>query len=228
MCGRFTVTGAHDIAREFQAELDGGTFQPRFNVAPTQRSYCLRVRAGRRVIQRLHWGFWGPKGLVINARSERAPASLMFADSFFQRRCGVVTDGFIEWSGRAGSREPYWLRRPDKRPVLLAGLWRRDVDPNTTEARDSFVVVTTAANDLVATIHDRMPAVLRDDDVETWLRPAPSDPRERPAFIAMLSRTLRPADERVLSMHPISTRINGAAVDDPGCLEPRAEQQRLF
>lgn len=230
MCGRFTVTGAHDVARELQAELIGGVFRPRYNVAPTQRSYCLRLEQGRRVIRSLRWGFSGPKGLVINARSERAPASLMFADAFFHRRCGVVADGFLEWSGPSNHRQPSWFRRPDKRPLVFAGLWRTNENGNDNDADDvdSFVVLTTAPNQLVASVHDRMPAIVDPADVDTWLAPPPDDPRQRPAFIARLSATLRPADDELLTAYPVSTRVNRADFDDPACLAPRAEQRSLF
>lgn len=211
-----------EIADDLEAEIDPALatslpnqHRPRFNIAPSDRHLMLIAGPTARP-HRITTGIWGfPKstgtGLVINARSETAATRPMFAAAFAKSRCVIPADGFYEWrNGEDGQREPLWFRRADGRLLLLAGLFDRE---------GHFVVLTTRPNATVATVHDRMPAILQPPQLAAWL--AGSKPPH-----------LVPADEGVLIASLASRRVNSITNDDPGCLTPdppvQPRQLRLF
>jgi putative SOS response-associated peptidase YedK len=226
MCGRLTLIrdDLDAVAAELQAAVSAETranFRPRYNVAPTDRHLLLRPATGSPVLLLETWGFLRPgtggkaAGLAINARSETAPFVALFREGFARHRCVVVTDGFYEWRGPKGSREPLWISRQDGDLLLLAGL----SDRTAGDPEGRFTILTTAPNRMVAAIHDRMPAILSREHARAWL--------ERPDPVL-----LAPAAEDVLQSRLVSDRVNSAQNDDAGCLLPPPAfprgQLRLF
>src|SRR6185436_10257755 len=94
-----------------------------------------------------------------------------FRDPFKRRRCLVLVDGFYEWPRKPSKdRRPRYIRFADRRVFALAGLWDRWSDRRTGIAVDSCTIVTTEANDLLASVpHDRMPVILDEDAQDAWL-----------------------------------------------------------
>ena len=84
----------------------------------------------------------------------------MFRRSLLERRCIVPTTGFYEWDGQ---KRKYHFRLPGQDRLYLAGLW------NTFQGEERFVILTTAPNDTIINVHDRMPVLLTDDEVTPWL-----------------------------------------------------------
>jgi putative SOS response-associated peptidase YedK len=207
-----------DVADELDALYDEPlriVYRPRYNVAPTDQHPVLRLVQDRRWLLPAAWGFakpGGARGVIINARSETAAVRPPFRTAFADGRCVVPADGFYEWTTEEDGRRPIWFHRRDGRLLLLAGL----LEEAAPGAR-RFTVLTTAANDFVRTVHDRMPAILDASDVDAWLREG------RPGL-------LRPAPEAALIATPVSKRVNAVKNDDPACLGPPEEepQQRLF
>ena len=91
----------------------------------------------------------------------------------------------------------------------IAGLWENWKDPASGEWIRTFAVITTDANELVADIHDRMPAIFALGEYTRWLSDEP-DPRE----------LMRPFTAGLMRMWPISTRVNKPENDDPSIIEP--------
>ena len=220
-----TLTSANwvTVAEELLATGSPETMawlHPRFNVAPTQlHPVVIPGQEGGNVLTLASWGFPGNQQtpLVINARAETIASRPMFKSAVARHRCVVVTDGFIEWRKTPTARQPLWFRRPEGMPLYLAGIYT----PACATAKESparFVVVTTAANQLVSAVHERMPAVLSPQDALRWLNAPRLD-------------LLAPAPETWLQSTEVSTRINSAANDDPDCLafpSTRREQLALF
>ncbi|HEY2746583.1 MAG TPA: SOS response-associated peptidase [Polyangia bacterium] len=211
MCGRASLTTPdwETIRAILDAAPDAeeaAAYAPRYNVAPTQLHPILRVVDGARRLQRGSWGLPPIENrAVINARAESvASPSSMWAEALRQRRCVVPVDGFYEWSGE----QPFWFHPPDGGLLLLAGLWEQGPD------RARFVIVTTAANALVAEAHDRMPAILPPACIADWLA--------RPAL-----ELLVPARLEALQARAVSTRVNSTANDDPRLLEPVRPRTQL-
>ena len=216
MCGRFTLTVAtfDELCALLGVPPDvdaAAVFRPRYNVAPTD-THIILCEDGRRHLAPAVWGL-GEKP-QINARSETADSRPTFRTAFARTRCVVPTDGFFEWTA---DRQPLWFHRKDGGLLLMAGLYERDRD------QLRFTILTTAANDLVAPVHDRMPAILAPEQLDAWLgRTAPSK----------LRALLKPAPTDWLIATEVSPRVNSVANDDPACLEPPSpktpKQLRLF
>ncbi|MCQ4863518.1 SOS response-associated peptidase [Pseudoflavonifractor phocaeensis] len=101
--------------------------------------------------------------MVINARAEGALDKPMFRKSLLERRCVAPATGFFEWNAQ---KQKHIFRLPDSPVLYLGGFW------NTFQGEERFVILTTAPNETIVNVHDRMPVVLREDEVEPWLRDA--------------------------------------------------------
>lgn len=221
MCGRFAQQRpASELAELFAAAPLGEDAQPRFNVAPTSSALVVVERDDRRAIMSYRWGLiphWAesPKiaARTFNARSETLAASPMFRDSFRRRRCLVPVDAFYEWQRHERAHQPYVVRRRDGAPLALAGLWSGWRDPETDEVHRTFTIVTTAANELIAPLHDRMPAILTPDEWARWLEPTAIDPAE-------LLGLLVPADPDPLEVYAVGRAVNDVRNDGPDLLRP--------
>jgi putative SOS response-associated peptidase YedK len=223
MCGRYTLSTPSDLLRELYELESVEELQPRFNIAPTQEAPVIRLDAEKQVRQLdlLRWGlipFWAKDRSIgnrmINARAETVAEKPAYRASFRKKRCLVVADGFYEWQATGGPKQPYFFHRGDGEPFLIAGLWDRwqkgDGPPVET-----FTILTTGANEVVAPIHDRMPVILDEASYDTWLDPRLDD-------TALLSRVLVPAPPTLLVSVPVSTYVNSPANEGPKCVEPLA------
>ena len=220
MCGRFTLTVHQlgDVVEQLDATIDAillDDFRPRYNVAPGERHWLLRSKEGRRQIIPADWGLinhWAKDPRVaykqINARAETLAERPAYRDAFRSRRCIIPADGFYEWRGPKGQREPLWFHPAEGGLLLLAGLYEGWMDPVTGEVKKTFTIVTTEPNDLVRPIHDRMPAIVPAHRLDEWLV------GEAP------QKVLGPAADDMLVMDPASPRLNRAGEDDPDLLDP--------
>jgi putative SOS response-associated peptidase YedK len=135
----------------------------------------------------------------INAKCETVRTLPTFRDAYRLRRCILPVDGFYEWKAIKGQRakQPYAIAMKDGSPFGIAALWENWKDPASGEWIRTFAVITTDANELVADIHDRMPAILPPEGYTRWLSDEP-DPRD----------LMRPFSTGLMRMWRISTRVN--------------------
>jgi putative SOS response-associated peptidase YedK len=142
--------------------------------------------------------------------SETAAEKPAFRDAMKLRRCLIPADGFYEWE-KLGTRvkQPYNFGMADDSLFAFAGLWERWRDP-AGEFIETFTILTTKPNSLVAGIHDRMPAILKSEDYELWLDPGVTN-------VVLVADTLKPFDSRLMKKWPVSTRVNRADNDDSEC-----------
>ena len=223
MCGRFSQQRpASELAEIFSAEPLVDDPGPRYNVAPTDGALVVVQREERRAITSYRWGLiphWADSAKVgsrmFNARAETLTASPAFRDSLRRKRCLVPVEAFYEWRREADIRQPYTIGRTDGRPLILAGLWDGWRDPATDTVRRTFTIVTTAPNETMAAIHNRMPAMLADEDWATWLDPGVVDPGELLAIIGA-------GREPELVIRPVSRLVNDARNDGPELVAPLA------
>jgi putative SOS response-associated peptidase YedK len=226
------TTDPAEVARIFDAEsaldADDEDAGPRYNVAPTQPLTVVTQRADEgRLVEQHRWGLVPSfsKSLKdgakrINARAETVATSPSFRTSFRKRRCIVPSDGFYEWRRTGGPKQPYFLHPPERAVLAMAGVWAVWKDPQTGLWVPSAAVITTGANRLVSSIHDRMPVLLPREAWDDWLDPELDDPE-------YLQSLLEPAPDDVLDMYPISTRVNNVRNEGPELLEPAAEAPPL-
>ena len=220
MCGRFQLKAEQDWMVEFGLP-EPPDITPRYNIAPTQDIVAIRREAGgMRRAGLLRWGLVpsfaedpAVGNRMINARAETVASKPAFREPFQKRRCLVPADGFYEWRRVGGARDPYLLKMRDGRTFAFASVWDRW---GRDAARiESCAILTTAANELVTPIHDRMPVILDRSDYDLWLDP---DAREED-----LHGILRPFPAAEMMAVPVSARVNSTAVDDPECERPVAD-----
>jgi putative SOS response-associated peptidase YedK len=220
MCGRFTLEksiGSLGSLFHIQAVAE----QPaRYNIAPTQPIVAVRQSEEDREpeLVMLRWGLipaWAKEPaampLLINARSETAASKPAFRTALRRRRCLVPADGFYEWQQTAGRKQPFHMRRRDGAPFALAGLWERWEGPDG--CIDSCALLTTAANELMRPIHERMPVILDPPDYGLWLDPAVQD-------VELIQSLLRPYPAEAMIAYPVSPAVNNARNDVPQCILP--------
>ena len=235
MCGRFVSSSTSDeIAQYFDAEAEPESAIPAsWNVAPTDDIYVVRQDGGVRKVAPHHWGlvpFWAKTPAVgnkmINARAEGLADKGAYRAAFQHKRCIVPADGFYEWRKIPGQKvkQPYLIRRTDGEPLAFAGLWEqwRGPDKKRGEELRSATIITTTPNELLATIHDRMPVILPSSAWDEWLDPDNAD-------LDLLGKLLVPAPAPVLTMHPVSTEVSnvrnqGAHLADPVEPDPPVPQ----
>lgn len=228
MCGRYTQTaGFEELAERFC--LSGGDpgLAPRWNQAPGQDApVIVGGEDGPRLVL-MRWGLvpsWsreGPAGFTaINARSETAAQRPAFKGPLRASRCLVPADGFYEWAGgKAAGRAPLRFALAGGGHFAMAGLWDRWEGEGGPLL--GFAILTTGANDLVARLHGRMPAILAPGDEDAWLDPKRSDPEQ-------LGPLLRPLPAKSMTAAPASARVNRPQNEGPGLLEPGPSQGELF
>lgn len=229
MCGRFTlITPAEALAEQFQL-FEIPSLAPRYNIAPTQPVAAVRrvPGDGQRELVLLRWGlvpFWakdpGIGARMINARSETVAERPAFRAAFRRRRCLVLADGFYEWRRLERGKQPFYVRLRDERPFAFAGLWEHWEGPDEA-AIDSCTLLTTEPNDLIRSVHSRMPVILAPKDYDLWL-----DPGLQKA--ELLRPLLRPYPSEGMLAYPISTWVNKPKNDSPRCIEPLTQSQKTL
>jgi putative SOS response-associated peptidase YedK len=223
MCSRYSLTSPAEAVRSYFGARTDHEFPPRYNIAPTQPALIIRNSArGEREAVLVRWGLipaWvkDPKqyATMINARSETAAEKPSFRGPMRHRRCLVPTDGFYEWSGPAKSRQPHLISRarPDGNAHLfaMAGIFEHWVGADGSEL-ETMAILTVDANATVGAIHDRMPVILAPADFETWLDC-------RPGTAETVTGMMRPAPDDLLTLRPVSPRLNNSRNDGPELLE---------
>ena len=229
MCGRYTLSAPGPLLAELFELAAAPELTPRYNIAPTQVAPVIRQMPEGRLLAFLRWGLvppWSqdPAGgpVLINARADTASEKPAFREALRQRRCLVPADGFFEWQQASGKKQPILFREQHERPFAFAGLWERWVGADGA-AIESFTVLTTEPNALVAPVHDRMPVIVPPSRYGLWLDPAVRDPQA-------LREVLVPYPAEAMKAHAVDARVGSPAHDDAGLLEPveQVQQLRLF
>ena len=114
------------------------------------------------------------------------------------------------------AKQPYYLRLQDERPFALAGLWDRWHGGGEDGPLETCTIITTEANEVTCPIHNRMPAILAEDDYSLWLDPDMQDRQ-------VLERLLRPFSSKPMCGTPVSTHVNYVRNDDPRCIATQLE-----
>lgn len=215
MCGRTSLFVPQSVLEDQFDATAVEPITPRYNIAPGDELATIQNDASDE-IDLLEWGLlpsWvddpsnSPK--PINARAETVAEKPMFRDAFEKRRCLILADGFYEWKGQRGSKQPYRITRTDDRPFAFAGLWEQ-YEESSGETLETVTIITTDANEVVANVHDRMPVMLEESDEETWLTGSDEE---------VLQGVLDPYPANQLRAYPVSKRVNNPANDSAEVIE---------
>jgi len=224
VCGRYTLAtpSPADVRARFpiREELE---IRRRYNVAPGDDVLAVTTdRDGAPRGELLRWGLvpsWskGPgSGLkMINARVETVAERPAFRRAFERYRCLVVADGFYEWRRQPpGPKQPFHITPAGGGVFAFAGLWSIWY-PEDGDRLRSCTILTTAPNEAIAPLHDRMPVILAPGAEERWLDPS------TPCVELFELLAGLPADQT--AVRPVGPAVNDARYDGPECLAPTAD-----
>ena len=233
MCGRYRLSRRKQVVEEyFDTAPWDYDWSPRYNIAPTQPVPVIRQhpKESFRQLSLMKWGLiphWAKDPSIsastINAKSETAATKPAFRDPLKFRRCLIAASGFYEWKRTGTSKQPYCIEVNEGELFAFAGLW-----DGWKNAAGQWIktcsILTTIPNAVTATVHDRMPVILRPDSYDMWL-----DPRMQ--NLAAVCELLKPYDAALMRCYPVSSRINHVANDDEESSRPveiDESQNRLF
>ena len=176
MCGRYTYFPGEFSDLRLTWNVDEVfDLKPRYNIAPTQEAPVIVQADGKRTLELFRWGLipWWAKdpaigNRMINARAETLAEKPAFKNLLGKRRCLVLADGFYEWRKEGKSKVPMRFKLKSGEPFAFAGLWDSWKQPDGNLLR-TYTIVTTEPNDVLRPIHNRMPAMLSNDDAQKWL-----------------------------------------------------------
>jgi len=222
MCGRFVGFRSLDELKCF-FPIDNAACKAvsNYNVAPSQEILAIAKYEGKNWLVKFHWGlvpFWAKDisigNRMINARSESIAEKPSFRNAFKKRRCLIIADGFYEWKGEKGRKQPMFIKLPDHKPFAFAGLWETW---NKNNAQDSIykscTIITTQASESIRDIHHRMPVILKPPAYEPWLDPENQD-------VIELGKMLKNEIVTELVSYPVSKQVNSTRKNDSSCIEP--------
>ena len=230
MCGRYVRKSTRrEIAAWFGTEeeetLDWGAS---YNVAPQTFQPVVRLNrdTGKREIVLMRWGlipYWSKDQKIgystINARAEEVASKPAYREALKKRRCLVPADAFYEWQRLdEKNKQPYAIALKSGEPYAMAGLWE-SWKPQEGPPLETFTILTTDPNELMQSIHTRMPVILESRDYERWLEPG--DPARPPVDL------LRPYPAEKMQAWQVSQRVGNVRNNDPELLK-QATPDRLF
>jgi putative SOS response-associated peptidase YedK len=226
MCGRFVqFSSLRTLETYFPIDSVAGEIAASYNVAPTQEVLAI-IRHKDCRLEKLHWGLvpsWAKdlKGAsrLINARAETAAQKPSFRAAFKRRRCLIIADGFYEWHGEKGSKQPYFITLPSNRPFAFAGLWEtwkgKDA-PDDDPVHKSCTILTTAASEAVNAIHHRMPVILHPEAYIDWMDPAIREADR-------LEKVWQNHHVRDMQYYPVSKLVNRVQNNSAACIKQLSE-----
>lgn len=220
MCGRFTLfTDIEEIKERFniQGSFDE-EYQFSYNIAPSQSVLAVINDGVRNRLGYLRWGlipFWAKDEKagykMINARAETIAEKASFRNAYKKKRCLIIADSFYEWKKTPERKIPMRIKLKNHAPFGMAGLWESWKSPEGISIY-SCSVITTVPNELMTSIHDRMPVILKSEDEKDWLNPSIND-------TAYLQQYLKSFDSQQMEAFEVSTDVNSTKNNSPNLIQ---------
>jgi putative SOS response-associated peptidase YedK len=207
MCGRFVLYSSPNVLKQAFGLDDVPNLFPRYNITPSQT--IAAVHANRRFAF-FAWGLspgWMKDSKIrpVNAKAETAATKPMFRSAFGKRRCLIPADGWFEWlKVDFKTKRPYYYGAKDGKPLAFAGLWESFEEDG--ECVETCAILTTAANELVAEVHHRMPCILAPGDYDRWVARGGQE-------------LLKSYPSELLFARPVSGYVNTVRNQGPRCIE---------
>lgn len=212
MCGRYASTlSGEELGRYFAAdEIADVELRPSWNIAPTQQvPIVLEKRDDRaRLVAAARWSLVPPfaesltlKFPTFNARSETVCEKASFRSAVVHQRALLPADAYFEWHTEGKIKTPYAVSS-DAGLLAFAGIYSRWRESPASEWVLTATILTMAAPDPIAWLHDRTPVVLASKDWDWWLN---RETAANPAFVAdAVSRSIPVASSlRAYEVNPV-------------------------
>ncbi len=223
MCGRFAQSQSaqrYVHALDWPQAVVHSQAPERFNVAPGMYRPVFHVDAdsGAHLVDDLHWGYqasWavGKLPVAINTRLEKITGKY-WSRLLKAGRAIVAADGWYEWTGEKGNKQPWHIHRASNEPVFMAALGSFGAISENNKATAGFTIVTADALGGMVDVHDRRPVVLSAQDALLWMNPALP-----PAAAEQLARTQALGPD-AFAWHPVSKLVGNVRNDGPELVRP--------
>jgi len=221
MCGRYSLTvDKKKLLGEFGFQAEHlKSFAPRYNIAPSQPVLALTTQEAKPKLELCHWGLipsWAKDPAIgarmINARKETVAEKPSFRSPFKNRRCLVLADGFYEWKQEGSAKIPYYIHLKSGAPFGFAGLWSHWQNKDGSELL-SCTIITGEPNDLMKSIHNRMPMIIPKKNRELWLDHSRFESDK-------LLKLLEPYPSDEMEAYAVSRTVNNPINDLAECVSP--------
>lgn len=217
MCGRFTLfTEFDELIERFNigAGIEEEDYSFNYNVAPSQSVVSVINDGYVNRLGYLRWGLipsWAKDMKIgykmINARAETLTEKPSYRNAYKKKRCLIIADSFYEWKKAEDRKIPMRIKLKNDNPFGMAGLWESWHSPEGNTIY-SCSVITTESNELMSTIHDRMPVILNPKDEQKWLDPTYQNTNS-------LDKLLIPFDHEHMEAFEVSTDVNSTKNNAP-------------
>lgn len=222
MCGRYSLYADYSVILErFNIEetaVSEEDYSPSYNVAPSQEVLAVVSDGSKNRLGLLKWGLIPPWAKdkkigykMINARAETAAEKPSYRHAFKKKRCLVVADSFYEWRRTDNGKVPMRIKLKSGEPFAFAGMWESWKSPEG-KTINTCTILTTKPNELMESIHDRMPVVLSKKAEKVWLDPKVQDVEE-------LGQLLQPYDSKEMEAYEVSQAVNSPKNNGPELIE---------
>lgn len=151
---------------------------------------------------------------TINARAETLLSKATFREPFRRRRCLVPVNSYYEWQviDSKNTKQAWAIGLKSEEPFALGGIWDRWVSPDRQVELESYSIITVEPNELLASMHDRMPLMIAPRDYERWLEPG--DPQRPPIDL------LRSYDEDLMKVWRVKLDVGNVRNNRPDLIDP--------
>ncbi|MGB2992829.1 MAG: SOS response-associated peptidase [Paenisporosarcina sp.] len=216
MCGRYSLfADFRKIEERFgEATFDVEEYEESYNIAPSQMILSVVNDGSKNRIGYLKWGLVPPWAKdpkigfkMINARAETVHEKPSFREALKKKRCLIVANSFYEWKQTEDRKVPMRIKMKNNELFAMAGLWESWTSPSGVLVH-TCTILTTEPNDLMSTIHDRMPVILKEEDEQTWLNPAIKTIEELKPFLI-------PLENGLLEAYEVSDKVNSPKNNAP-------------
>ncbi|WP_033542592.1 SOS response-associated peptidase [Planococcus sp. CAU13] len=218
MCGRFALYADYKMILERfdidQASFEEEEYEPSYNIAPSQQVAAVISDGSSNRLGKLQWGLippWAKEAKIgykmINARAETAAEKPSYRNAFKKKRCLIIADSFYEWRKEETGKKPMLIKMKSDEPFAFAGLWESWKSPEG-ETVYSCSILTTSPNNVMESIHDRMPVILSKEAEKIWLDPDVQD-------IGLLESLLKPFDAAEMEAYEVSDQVNSPKNNTP-------------
>jgi len=218
MCGRYSLVFIDDLGNRFRVFNPMIGSRSRFNIAPGNEMPVI-IHEEKNELVMMNWGLVPHRTQdittaqrPINARAETLSEKPTFKELMQNRRCLVPASGFFEWKKEGKKKIPFYIHLPKIPLFAFAGLYDQWAGIHGNLIR-TYTIITTAPNELVAKVHNRMPSILLPEHEDRWLSKTPLNAEA-------LKEILAPFPAENMSMYPISSLVNTPDADDERIIRP--------
>ncbi|TVY07268.1 SOS response-associated peptidase [Paenibacillus cremeus] len=214
MCDRYSLSvELSELTDYFQIASVRSAYQPRYNIAPTQSVAAIVNVEGERRLESFRWGlmpFWAKD--AVNADSESVMEKRAYRRMFSKQRCIIPCNGFYMWRHEGKVSQPVRIVLKDQGVFGMAGLYDIWQTPSGNEIR-TCTLMTTRSNRLIYDYAPAMPAILREEEMASWLDPARN---KEPDYLQTL---LKPYHPERMRAYPVTPRLSDLSLESEECFD---------